>query len=492
VGARVLALCVPELALQRVLRARSGDAPLAIVDAGRVVACSPPARASGVRPGDSAVQAEAACSGLVVVAHDAAADRAALEALAEAFLGLAPTVELAPPDALLLDASAAHLVAGEGDAEARLAARAIAAAAEMGFRARAAVASGRGPARAIARFGGAVAPVPAGRTAAAIAPLPLRALGLPDDVVARLRAVGIHDAGGLAGLPAAGVAHRFGPGGVAAWRLARGEDATRLVPWTPQRLPVESIELEAPVESSEPLLFALKRICDRVGARLAGRGLGASRLTLVLALDPAGEARLEIALAAPSAAASRWLLVLRERLASLRLEGAVAAARLEVAAAAPAPAEQLALADRPEQLAALDAVLARLAARLGDASAFAAEPVERHRPEAAYRRAAFRARLRRGDPERSAAPDPLLRPTRLLPAPLPLVAEGEGGRITALRLDGRAFRVTSLSAPERLAGEWWAEPFDREYRRVALEGLGECWIFRDVAGGRLWLHGFFD
>jgi protein ImuB len=90
--------------------------------------------------------------------------------------------------------------------------------------------------------------------------------------------------------------------------------------------------------------------------------------------------------------------------------------------------------------------------------------------------------------EEGAAP----RPTRLLAAPLPLVAAGEGGRVTAVRLDGRVLRVAEISAPERLSGEWWAAAFDREYRRARIEGLGDCWIFCDVTGGRLWLHGFFD
>ena len=84
------------------------------------------------------------------------------------------------------------------------------------------------------------------------------------------------------------------------------------------------------------------------------------------------------------------------------------------------------------------------------------------------------------------------RPTRLLPAPLPLVALGEGGRVAAVRCQGRTCRVLSFSRPERLAGEWWSEPFDRDYHRAVVEGLGECWIYRDGADGRLWLHGFFD
>jgi protein ImuB len=217
---------------------------------------------------------------------------------------------------------------------------------------------------------------------------------------------------------------------------------------------------------------------------------------LRLRLDPRGEIEVPVALASPSAATSRWMLVLRERLATLRLDAPVIGVALTVGEVAAASAEQLALDDNPQQLAALDAVLARLAARLGEGSGFAAEPVDRHRPEAAYRAVAFRARRpsRRGAPACDAPADSSgsHRPTRLLSRPRPLVAEGEGGRLTALRLEGHAYRILDLSPPERLSGEWWSDPYDREYRRVDLDRLGECWIYRDVTDGRFWLHGFFD
>ncbi|HEY6106386.1 MAG TPA: DNA polymerase Y family protein, partial [Anaeromyxobacteraceae bacterium] len=85
-----------------------------------------------------------------------------------------------------------------------------------------------------------------------------------------------------------------------------------------------------------------------------------------------------------------------------------------------------------------------------------------------------------------------IRPTRLLSPPRPVVAEGEGGRLTALRVEGRAFAVVALAGPERLAGEWWSERFDRDYYRVRLQGLGDAWVYRDGQDGRLYLHGLFD
>jgi protein ImuB len=516
----VLGLVVPDLALQRALRSRAGAPPLALAEEGRVVQASAAARAAGVRPGDSLVQARAACAGLEALPLDRAADRAALRALAEAMLTLAPAVEVGE-DALLLDASAAGLAAPSApalDGEARLAGRALELAHRLGYAARAAVADGKWPARALAGCGTErVLVVPTGETARALGPLPLQALDLPGAVLARLAAVGVRSVGALRALPPETLAHRFGLAGAEAARLARGEDRRPLVPYLPETLPEEAWDCDAAVESVEPLLFGLRRLADRVAARLAGRGLGASKLRLRLALDPRGEERLFFPLARPSCSASGWLLLLRERLGELRLGAPVTGLALAAVEVAEAPAEQLAIGDRPEVARALEVVLSRLAARLGEGALFAAEPADRHRPEAAYRPVPFRASGRNGaraapangtaHPELpldsvstpATTPAPTLtpgsdgiRPTRLLSPPRPVVAEGEGGRLTALRVDGRAFAVVALAGPERLAGEWWSERFDRDYYRVRLEGLGDAWVYRDGQDGRLYLHGLFD
>lgn len=521
---RVVAIHIPDLPLQRFRRCvlrppfdsavSCGDRnaqgerdmsparrPVAILDEGRVACCDEEARAAGVRPGMTAAQALGALGRLETVTLNAAADRAALRAVAEALLALAPAVEVSPPDALLLDASAAHLVAGLGPeqagtepAERELAARALAVASEMGYAARAGVACGRAPARALARHGGGagVRWVPPGGNRQALAALPLQALGLGVAVCERLAGLGVVDAGGLARLPEGTLAHRFGPEGVLAVRLARGEDTSRLVPYAPETLPEEGAELEAPADGAEPLLFVLKRLADRVAARLAGRGLGATRLKLVLKLDPRGEERIVVPLAQPTAVVARWLLPLKEHLFSLRLPAAVVALRLVAVEVAPAALEQLAFGDRPEAVAALEGVLARLAVRLGDEALFAAEPVERYRPERAYRAVPFRSDPRRAQEAPAVPEEAAHRPTRLLPQPQQVVAEGEGGRLTALRVGGQDRAVLSAEGPERLAGEWWSERFDREYYRVRVEGVGECWIYRDGADGRLYLHGFFD
>ncbi len=519
-GPRLLALHLPGLPLQRLARGleTSGDRPVAVVEEGRVRCCDAAARAAGVRPGDALAEALATCGRLLAVAHAPAADLAALRALAEALLAVAPAVEVVGPDALLLDASAAHLLrGGEAEPELRLLDRARALAGDLGFTVRAAVACGRGPALALARYGARgdeLLRVPPGGEAVALAALPLEALGLGPAVVEKLRAVGVDGVGALARLPPEGLALRFGPAGSAAARLARGDDPTPLVPYLPATLPEEAIELEGPADGAEPVLFVLKRLADRVAARLGGRGLGASRLTVTLKLDPRGEERLSIPLAQPSAVGARWLLASRERLMALRLPGAVVGVKLAAVEVAVVSAAQLALGDRPEAEAALETVLARLSGRLGDGAVVAAEPVARYRPEAAWRPVPFRASARqpgalaarrteedgsaRGARTRSVGNAERLddgaaqRPTRLLTEPRLLVATGEGGRVSTVRLGAEVHAVLSFEGPERLRGEWWGAPFDRDYYRARVEGLGDCWIYRDGADGRLHLHGFFD
>lgn len=527
---RVLALSIPEFSLQRLLRSRSNGSlarPVAILSEGRVRYCDALAQAAGVRPGHTAAEALSACGQLEGVPLDEVSDRSGLRALAESVLLLAPAVEVSFPDTLLLDASAAHLFAPAGSArrweagEHELGERALKAATEMGYAARAVVASGRSSSMALARHGPSRwTRVEPGETSLALAGLPLESLGLGPGVVARLAALGIRDAGALARLPAGTLAHRFGPAGVEAVRIARGEGDGPLVPYLPETLPEESLELEAPAEDADPLLFALKRLCDRVAARLAGRGLGATRLRVTLKLDPRGEERILVPLAQPTASVSRWLVSAKELVFSLRLPGAVVGVKLAALEVGAIAAEQLAFGDRPEAIAALETVLERLATRLGNEALFSAEPIERYRPESAYRPVPFRppgtervpeahSRSAEGETRNSsrkkvrgavpdapkAGPDGAAegeRPTRLLVNPVLVVAEGEGGRFTALRVEGRDRSVLDVSGPERISGEWWASGYDRDYFRIRLEGLGECWVYRDGLDGRLWLHGFFD
>lgn len=477
--------------------------PFALVEAvrgqRRVAFASTSALKAGVRPGMTLTAATALEPGLRHFDYRPEDELRALTALGEALLPLAPGFQPCAPDGLWLDAGAAHLCDGEEG----LGARMLSLCAELGYRARVVVASEAFTSRAVARHGARrVEVVAPGDSARALAPLPLSALEGREG--GAFSALGLTTLGEVAALPAGAVAARSGAAGARSHARCRGEDDTPFVPAALEDVLEERVVLDFPAESFEPLRFALKTLTDRLGARLSGRCRAAVRLTFTLKLDPSGERQVTLTLARPTARAKLLHELARHRLEELRLENPVAEVFARVDEHSEDGGQQLALGDAPEGDAALEVVLSRLASTLGEASLFAAGLESVHRPEAAHGTRAFRPpEARRGlsaellEPGARRASVPAAsceRPSRLLAEPACLDAEvAESGRLLSARLGGRRHRVTALTGPERLGGEWWSEtPFQRDYYRVHFEGLGPAWVFRDGRDGRFYLQGLFD
>ena len=56
---------------------------------------------------------------------------------------------------------------------------------------------------------------------------------------------------------------------------------------------------------------------------------------------------------------------------------------------------------------------------------------------------------------------------------------------------GRALTIARVTGPERLAGDWWNDAYDREYWRCESdEEVGELVLFRDPEGW--WVQGWYD
>ncbi|MGI9117675.1 MAG: hypothetical protein ACR2JV_08605 [Gaiellales bacterium] len=165
---------------------------------------------------------------------------------------------------------------------------------------------------------------------AAIAPLPVRLLhddgGAPAELCAALALVGIDRLGGVASLSRLAVRDRFGPAGVEAWRMARGEDGAAIAAQAPPPLvrgvfrPAEPIATDAALEQALGVLIART-------VMLPERGDALPRLLRLQARLITGESwTSEAPLREPTADVPRLLLALLPK-----------ARRL------PAPAERLAL-----------------------------------------------------------------------------------------------------------------------------------------------------
>jgi len=289
--------------------AAAGAAPsdqVAVVHAGRVVACSAAAQAEGVAPGLRRREAQARCPALELVAHDPARDARAFEPVLLAVEALTPRVEvLAPGEAAFPARGAARYHGGEAVLAAKVAmavdgvlggrghcqvgiADGVFAA---GLAARVGLAVGdrdRGQAEDRAQAQGlAQAPatarhsvvIPPGGSSGFLAAFPVGTLGRPAlaDLLVRL---GLGTLGDLAAQPRATLAARFGPEGIRAHRLASGlDERPRAARRPPPELAVVA-ELDPPADRVDVAAFAAKALADELAERLDHLGLACTSLRI--------------------------------------------------------------------------------------------------------------------------------------------------------------------------------------------------------------------
>ncbi|UCG17086.1 MAG: DNA polymerase Y family protein, partial [Phycisphaerales bacterium] len=162
----------------------------------------------GARRGMTLAEARALVPQIEAQWHDAAADRQALELLAGWASCLSPIVHIEDANTLLLDVTGCErLFKGESN----LMRRAVEGLREQGFTARAALADTPGAAWGLAHaHWDDVLVVEPGRSAAAIAPLPVGSLRVDPQTVSALAAVGVKTIEALLHLPRSSVAARFG------------------------------------------------------------------------------------------------------------------------------------------------------------------------------------------------------------------------------------------------------------------------------------------
>jgi protein ImuB len=273
---RTLALWCPDWPVVAARRRGQApvDGPVAVLEAGRVLAASREARAEEVGAGLRRREAEARCPGITIVELDATADARAFEPVARAVEVLTPRLVIDRPGVLAFPTRGPSRYFGGDDA---LVTRVLDALGPVGVDdARAGVADGGFAARLAARRG---VVVPAAGTPAFLAPWPVAVVG-DEDLVSVLARLGIRTLGAFAALPPASVLARFGPDGAAAHRLARGEEEHPPALTEPPPDLVEDCELDPPAERVDEAAFAAKGLADRLLARLEARGLACTQVVV--------------------------------------------------------------------------------------------------------------------------------------------------------------------------------------------------------------------
>ncbi len=164
-------------------------------------------------------------------------------------------------------------------------------------------------------------------------------------LIVTLRRLGVESLGALAALPADRVADRFGPAGLGALRLARGEDSP-LRPRRPHEELVEEVELPEGAAGGQ-LEHALKLLVARLLAAPQRKGRTVLGMRLGAVLSAGGSWSVDQGLGRPTASERTLRAVLMPRLETL--PGPVAALRLRALGLGPRVGDQLELSVRGEE-----------------------------------------------------------------------------------------------------------------------------------------------
>ena len=226
--------------------------------------------------------------------------------------------------------------------------------------------------------------VPRGGCAGYLARVPLALVQMDVEVRAGLAALGVRTAGGLAALASGDVEARWGPAGLSAWRLARGEDRRR-----PGLVRVEArrsvtAELAVATTTVEPVLFLVRAALDRLLADLARDALGAAAIGLTLHLDVGATRTVtrEVRLPRPLARIGPLFERCRALLERSTLSAPVCGVTVSVPATGRLGSDQGDLLSTAwHDPAAVEAAFARLRAELGPNVVVRAVARDSHRPE---------------------------------------------------------------------------------------------------------------
>ncbi|MBB1256149.1 hypothetical protein H3146_22715 [Streptomyces sp. OF3] len=264
-------------------RAEPADTPVAVVSAGRIVACSPAARAAGVRRRMRPREAQSRCPALRLRERDLAAEARCFEPVAVHIeQHVTPRLEIIRPGLLAFPARGAARYWG---GEAALAARTARAVAEAGFEARTGIADTLFAAALAARRADPEERViPPGLTSAFLSRYPVGVLGSPE-LGRLLGRLGINTLGDFAALPADRVLSRFGPAGAAAHRTARGLESRAPHSRTPGGGWAATAEFDPPEGRLEPVVFRAKALADELHASLRASGVVCARVEVGVELE---------------------------------------------------------------------------------------------------------------------------------------------------------------------------------------------------------------
>lgn len=465
---------LPQLALDGLLR-RIDDpvSPIALVDGPvqrrTLFAVNAAARERGLRPGMTLAAAQALGASCRIVEYDPREVDRLRELLAAWAYRYSSQVSLDLSHAVVLEVAQSRRLFGPWPKMERRLRHELC---ELGIRHRIVAAPSPHAARVLANVHDGLA-IDLQSLHAALGQLSIDRAGLPREIAEAFSRMGLRQLRQVLALPRATIIRRFPPSLLDHLDRLCGDGATPLTWYRPPDRFKARIEFEYDVESSQALLFPLRRLTADLATFLCSRDGGVLRFSLHMEHESFRDSEVVVGLLAPEREASILFELARGRIEQASMPAAVRGMRL-VAHDLPrfVPAARDLFDARPQQAVPWAQLRERLRARLGDEAVQGLGWRADHRPE------------RVAGANAGMAPDAtsVSRPGWLLPRPTPL----------------RDHRVRVIAGPERIESGWW-DGFDvrRDYYLVETSQGQRAWAYCEASDDMpahmdgLMLHGWF-
>lgn len=437
----------PELR-ERAVVVMEGEPPLQTV-------CSVNARARrvGVERGMTRVEIET-FDGVTVLARAAAEESAARAALLECAGEFSPRVEERSGSGeflCVIDIAGTEKLFGAAEVLAqslvrRVRALGVVASVSVSGNFEAAVCNARGrPTQ--------TAVIPVGVEGIALAPLPVAVLDLSEEHAEIFSLWGIRTLGELAALPEKELVSRLGQEGKRLRQLARGELPHLFVPVEAAFRLKERMELDAPVELLESLLFVVDVMLEQLVLRAMARVLALATVTVELTMEGGGTHVRSVRPALPSNERQMWLKLIHLDLEAHAPGAAVLGIVLTAEPGLTSKVQMGLFSPQLPEPMRLDVTLARIKAIVGEECVGSAVLADTHRPDG-FRINGFSIAAGVGSARELGGALAAMR--RLRPA------ERVGMTLRGQQPAGFVFRerryeVERAYGPWMLSGDWWEQ-----------------------------------
>lgn len=324
--------------------------------------------------------------------------------------------------------------------------------------------------------------IPAGVEGIALAPLPVAVLDLAEEHGEIFSLWGIRTLGELAGLPEKELVSRLGQEGKRLRQLARGELPHLFVPVEAEFRLEERMELDAPVELLESLLFVVGVMLEQLVLRATARVLALATVTAELMLEGGGTHVRTVKPALPSNERAMWLKLIHLDMEAHPPGAAVVGIVLTAEPGATSKVQMGLFSPQLPEPMRLDVTLARIKAIVGEECVGRAVLADTHRADG-FRMEGFSvAAVGAGSARELGGSLAAMR--RLRPAESVSVSLREQRPVWFVFRE-RRYEVERAYGPWVMSGDWWeqtlwgVEQWDVIARGDA--GLLCCCVVRDVA-----------